>query len=129
FITDVPYASSNLSDIEKAVRVMARENRFSRRILSTSLVDFLQNSRSQKLKSRVSDNSNLDVLYVFLVSNYDSDRKANLAELMGRCVVVRGLSQNKKKVVGIGAEFSALVEGSATSVCYLDVPEWTDEWQ
>jgi hypothetical protein len=26
-------------------------------------------------------------------------------------------------------EFSKVLEGSATAVCYLDIPEWTDEWQ
>jgi len=46
FTTDIPHTSDNLSDLEKAVRVMARENRFSRRLLSVSLVDFLQISRS-----------------------------------------------------------------------------------
>jgi len=129
FITDVPYASHELSDIEKAVRVMAREVRQSRRALSTSLVDFLQNSRSQKLKSRVAGSPAQDVLYVFLVSDYDAHRQANMAELLGRCVVARGLTQDRTKVVGIGAEFSRHIEGSATTVCFLDVPEWTVEWQ
>lgn len=129
FITDIPYTSDKLEDIEKAIRVMARENRFSRRMLAISLVDFLQNSRNKKLKSRISDSSMLDVLYLFQISNYDLDRKANMAELLGRCVVARGLNQNKKIVVGIGVEFSEIAKGSATTVCYLDVPEWTDEWQ
>ncbi len=52
-----------------------------------------------------------------------------MAELLGRCVVARSLNQDKKKVVGIGAEFSEILKGSATTVCYLDVPEWMDEWQ
>jgi hypothetical protein len=43
--------------------------------------------------------------------------------------VARGLNQDKKRVVGIGAEFSEILEGSATTVCHLDIPEWTDEWQ
>lgn len=128
-ITDIPYASHQLSDIEKAVRVMAREDRLSRRALSTSLVGFLQNSRSQKLKSRVAGSPTQDVLYVFLISDYDADRRANMAELLGRCVVARGLTQDRTRVVGIGAEFSQHVEGSATTLCYLDVPEWTHEWQ
>lgn len=129
FVTDIPYTSDKLMDLEKAIRVMARENRLSRRVLSISLVDFLQNSRSKKLKARLSDSSLLDVLYVFLISDYDLDRKANMAELVGRCVVARGLNKNKKKVVGIGVEFSQVVKGSATTVCYLEIPEWGDEWQ
>jgi hypothetical protein len=57
FVTDIPYTSDKLTDIEKAVRVMAREDRYSRRLLSISLVDFLQNSKSKKLKSRMCDSS------------------------------------------------------------------------
>jgi len=129
FVTDIPYVSDKLIDIEKAVRVMAREDRYSRRLLSISLVDFLQNSKNKKLKSRMCDSSMLDVLYVFLIANYDLDRKANMAELLGRCVVARGLNQDKKRVVGIGAEFSEILKGSATTVCHLDIPEWSDEWQ
>lgn len=128
-ITDVPYTSSRLTDIEKAIRVMARENRRSRRLLSISLVDFLENCQTKKTKSRVSDSSMLDARYVFLISDYDSNRKANMGELLGRCIVARGVNQTKTKVVGLGFEFSKRVEGSATTVCYLDIPEWTSEWQ
>lgn len=129
FITDIPYTSDELIDIEKAIRIMARENRFSRRMLATTFVDFLQNCKKQKIKSRVADGSIIDVMYVFLVSNYDLDRKANMAELIGRCLVARGLASHKQKVVGIGVEFSEIQKGSATTVCYLEIPEWTDEWQ
>lgn len=129
FITDLPHISHKLTDLEKAMRVMARENRFSRRLLSISLVDFLQNSRAQRTKSRLTDSSVLDARYVFLISDYDSNRKANLGELVGRCIVARGLSRTKTKVIGLGVEFSKKVEGSATSVCYLEITEWTAEWQ
>lgn len=128
-ITDVPYTSDKLTDIEKAIRVMAREDRFSRRLLSISLVEFLQNSRDQRLKSRITDSEMLSTRYVFLISDYDLNRKANMGELLGRCIVARGLNQTKTKVIGLGVEFSKVVEGSSTTVCYLDIPEWTDEWQ
>ena len=128
-ITDVPYTSNKLTDIEKAVRVMARENRFSRRLLSISLVDFLENSEVRRAKARVNDSPLLDARYVFLISDYDSNRKANIGELLGRCIVARGLEQGKTRVVGLGFEFSKRVEGWATTVCYLEILEWTGEWQ
>ncbi len=128
-ITDLPYTSDKLPDLEKAFRVMARENRFSRRLLSISLVDFLQNSQERRSKARVSDSPLLDARYVFLISDYDSNRKANMGELLGRCIVARGLNQTKTKVIGLGVEFSKHVKGSATTVCYLEVVDWTDEWQ
>lgn len=130
FITGSSYANK-LSDIEKALRVMARENRMSRRMLSVSLTDFLQNSKSQRIKSRLNINSSSmsDLAYVFQVSNYDGDREANRNELQLRSIVARGLNQNKRKVLGILAEISDIVKGSATSLCLLDIQEWTDEWQ
>lgn len=128
-ITDLPYTSDNLPDLEKAIRVMARENRFSRRLLSISLVDFLQHSRERRTKARVSDSSLIDARYVFLLSDYDSNRKANMGELLGRCIVARGLNQTKTKVIGLGIEISKRFEGSATTACCLEIAEWTDEWQ
>jgi len=128
-ISDLPYTSDNLLDIEKAIRVMARETRLARRMLAISLVDFLQSAKGKKLKSRVSEGNISEVLYVFQISKYENDRKYNMAELAGRCVVARGICQNKKIVIGINVEFSDFVKGSATTVCYLEIPEWTKEWQ
>jgi hypothetical protein len=95
FITDLPYASE-FTDLENAMRVMARENRFSRRLIADSLVDFLENSEERKSKSRVCDSPAIDARYVFLIADYDSSRKANMGELVGRCIVARGLNQTKK---------------------------------
>jgi len=53
----------------------------------------------------------------------------NIAELYGRCIVARGLFQKKSVVVGICAEVSEVQEGSATTLCYLNIAEWSDEWQ
>lgn len=121
--------SNELTDIEKALRIMAREDRFARRRISMSLVDFLQNSKSQNIKARISPNSSCesDVMYVFQISNYDGNRQINFDELQMRCIVARGLNQNKKKIIGILAEFSDVVEGAATSVCLLEIDEWTED--
>ncbi len=86
FVTDIPYTSDKLIDIEKAVRAMAREDRYSRRLLSISLVDFLQNSKSKKLKSRICDSSLLDVLYVFLITTGLVPRKLAAIDWMSEQV-------------------------------------------
>lgn len=123
--------STELSDIEKAVRIMAREDRYARRRLAISLTDFLQTAKIQKIKSRINPNSSSmdDVIYVFQTSNYDADREANFNELQLRCVVARGLNLTKTKVLGILVEFSNIVEGSATSLCFLEIKDWTKNWQ
>ena len=130
FIKGDLYATE-LSEMEKAVRIMARENRLSRRLLSISLTDFLQTSKSKGINARISLNksSSPDVVYVFQISNYDADREANRLELMARCIVARGMQQDKRRVVGILVEFSEIIEGSATTLHLLDIEKWTDEWQ
>ena len=52
-----------------------------------------------------------------------------MGELLGRCIVARGLNQTKTKVIGLGVEFSKHVEGSTTTACYLEIADWTDDWQ
>jgi len=52
-----------------------------------------------------------------------------LTDLEKAMRVMARVSRTKKKVIGLGVEFSKKVEGSATSVCYLEITEWTAEWQ
>lgn len=130
FITGDMYATE-LPEMEKAVRIMARENRFSRRLLSISLTDFIQTAKSQNIKARIGLNKSSidDVIYVFQMSNYDRNREHNRLELQARCIVARGLNQDKRRVVGMMFEFSEIQPGSTTTLCLLDIEEWTDEWQ
>lgn len=123
--------TSKLSEIEKALRIMAKEDRYARRRLSKSLVEFIQNAKSHKLKSRMKPNSSsmTDVIYVFQISDYDSNRESNFNELQLRCVVAKGLNKDRTKVLGMLFEFSTIVEGSATSLCLLEINEWSSDWQ
>ncbi|HEV7643534.1 MAG TPA: hypothetical protein VGO50_06260 [Pyrinomonadaceae bacterium] len=123
--------ATELTEIEKAVRVLARENRMGRRMLSIALTDFLQNSKKGEYKARIvtDASSRSDTIYVFQLSNYDSNRKANRNRLNLRCVVARGLVPDKRKVLGIIVEVSEKVKGTATGLFLLDIGEWTREWQ
>jgi hypothetical protein len=127
FITGDGYATE-LPEMEKAVRIMARENRFSRRLLSSSLTDFIQTAKSQNIKARISLNKSSldDLLYVFQISSYDTDRRYNRLELQARCIVARGLNQDKRRVVGMMFEFSEIQPGSTTTLCLLDIEQWMD---
>lgn len=128
-VTTAPFTTGKLTDIENALRAMARENRFARRNLAENFVEFLHDNKDKKIRARLCQSSVSEILYVFLVSSYDIERKYNIAELYGRCIVARGLFQEKSVVVGICAEFSKVQKGSATTLCYLNIQEWTDEWQ
>ncbi len=130
FITGDSF-TNELTDLEKALRVMAREDRFARRRISMSLVDFLQNFENQNIKARISPNSSCknEVLYVFQASKYDGNRQMSFDELQMRCIVAKGLNTDKTKIIGIMTEFSELEKGSATSLCFLEIDEWNEEWQ
>ena len=49
--------------------------------------------------------------------------------LLASAIVARGLNQTKTKVVGLLIEFSKELEGSTTNVCFLEILDWTAEWQ
>lgn len=129
YIPDAPHASTELNDFEKAIRVMARETRFARRNLSQTFVSFINENKNKRVRSRFFTSSMLDTTYVFLISSYDIDREFNFLELHARCFVARGLSPDKKIVVGLLIEFSDKQPGATTSICYWEIPEWTKENQ
>ena len=108
---------------------MARENRFSRRHLGKSLIDLLQNSKSKSIKARISDSSISEIRYVFMIGDYDKNRELNFKELEARCLIARGINQEKQTVIGLLIEFSEKQPGDAMTILYLDVPDWTSEWQ
>jgi len=118
----------NLTDSELAVRTMARENRFGRRLLGQSLMEFYELARQKKVRSRmVLGNSN--VTYVFLAMPHDEDRQYRIAELAGRCFVARGLNQDRKTVVGLAAERYEEGKGFSFDLMYLYKKAWTEEDQ
>lgn len=120
-----------LSDIERSIRGMAREDRLSRRVLGKSLLELLENSKGIgiRIRARINDKSNSRIRYVFMVASYDVEREGNFKELQARCLVARGLDHSKQTVVGILIEVSEKHPGDAVTVVYLDVPDWTPEWQ
>lgn len=129
FLPNATNAPKNLSQFDNAIRSMARENRFSRRHLGKSLIDLLQNSKSKSIKARMSDSSISEIRYVFMIGNYDTNRELNFKELEARCLIARGINQDKQTVIGLLIEFSEKQQGDAMTVLYLDVPNWTSEWQ
>jgi hypothetical protein len=117
-----------LNDSEMAVRTMARENRFGRRLLGQSFVEFYELARQGKVRSRMAlGNSN--TTYVFLVMPHGEDRKFRNAELGGRCLVARGLNKDRNTVIGLATERYEEGKGFSFDLVYLNIPQWTDELQ
>jgi hypothetical protein len=114
------------SETERALRQMAREDRFARRILGKSFKEFMDNS--QKVLSRMM-NSPSGVVYVFLALPREMPRKARAAELGNRCFVARGLNQQSMHVVGIATERYERGQGFSLDLCNLFKLTWSAQDQ
>ncbi|MFH1940708.1 MAG: hypothetical protein ABIL68_01290, partial [bacterium] len=117
-----------LNDSEIAVRTMARENRFGRRLLGKSFVEFYELAREKEVRSRIALGHS-DVTYVFLAMPHGEDRKYRKAELFGRCLVARGLHQERSTVIGLATERYEEGKGYSFDLIHMRIPQWTDELQ
>ena len=126
--SDDPYSAASLTEIERVLRVMAREDRFSRRLLSDQLMRFLETAQPKSIKARMVQSLS-GVRYVFLACPHDEDRQHRTAELAARCFVARGLDATGRTVIGIATELPQPGRGHSLDAFYLDKPEWTDDDQ
>ena len=111
---------------ELGLRTMARENRFSRRILGTAFKEVLDESRQTPLARMLEAPSG--VVFVFFAAPRGYDRKLRQAELGNRCSVARGLHASSTTVVGIATERCDR-PGHSLDLCQLFLPKWTPEHQ
>jgi hypothetical protein len=121
--------SSDLNKSEIALRAMAREPRFTRRILGKHFNDFMGLASQRKVESRTLISPQSNIAYVFLAKPHGEDRQYRVNELGGRCFVVRGLQQSCKTVIGIATEQYKLGHGFSFDIIYLHKETWTDEDQ
>ncbi|MBI3167893.1 MAG: hypothetical protein HYZ22_05410 [Chloroflexi bacterium] len=116
---------SNLSDTELALRQMASEHRYQRRLLGDSYNDFLQQSHKVRARLGKSDNAT----YVFLACPLGDSRQDRTNELLLRCFVARGKFKDRATVIGIATEVYVPNQGFSLDLIYMHKPEWTDEDQ
>jgi hypothetical protein len=111
---------------ELGLRTMARENRFSRRILGAAFNEVLDESRRTSLARMLEAPSG--VVYVFFAAPREYGRKLRQAELGNRCFVARGLHASSTTVVGIATErYDG--PGHSLDLCQLFLPNWTPKHQ
>ena len=111
--------------LEAALRVMARENRFNRRILAQSFNEFIREAANSRVRSRISPSPS-NVHYVFLACASDEDRDARRKELALRCFVARGLADvGVDTVVGLATERYVPNAGFSMDAVVLNKAEWT----
>ena len=126
--SDHPYSATSLTEAERILRVMAREDRFNRRVLSETLLEFLGLAHSQGFRARMVPSPS-GVCYVFLARPFGEDREERMAELAARCFVARALAPDARTIIGIATERPEPGKGHSIDAFYLDKPEWTDEDQ
>ncbi len=108
-------------ELDRALRIMARETRFARRMLGRELKDFISQAYAARLRARiVSAPSN--VLYVFLATEPEDDLKYRHAELVGRCLIARSLDPDRYPiVVGVSIAKEDRTSGQAVGVEVLQL--------
>ena len=118
--------SPSLSGVERSIRVMAREDRFSRRVLGKAFREFLD--QSHQIRARMTKSPS-GVVYVFLATPHGYPRETRTAELSNRCFVARGLSPDAQLIVGVATEQYAPGQGISLDLVHMYKPEWTGKDQ
>jgi hypothetical protein len=121
-------SGGTLSENELVLRVMVRENRLSRRMLSRSLLDFRERARRGEASARLTPALS-GVTYVFYNPRVSDEREARTHKLALRCVVARNEIRYNKTVLGIGFNVDRVPQGYAVDLVYLHFPEWTPKQQ
>lgn len=116
------HGNSDLNNAEKALRIMAREDRFTRRGLAKSFIDFFEKSYDGKTRARILTDPGL-ATYVFLASKSKCRNEA----LAHRCIVARYLHPQKTQVIGISTDNSNPLYNSSGELFYFDCPMLTPE--
>jgi hypothetical protein len=116
----------DLDTIDKSTRVMARENRFSRRMLGTAFREFMDevNNRARFVVSESGTG------YVFLKRRHAEERRLRTIELLARCIVVRDDMERSGRsgpVVGLATEVPEPGSGFSLDNVLLDVRQWTPD--
>ena len=109
---------------EPALRILAMEGRFARRVLSEQILDLTGPSRG-KVRARMVPSPEQDVTYVFLQAHEGEEERDQMIELVARSWVAR--DQYRERPTVIGLVLGELRPGEPVHLSMLHLPEWTDE--
>lgn len=126
FLTDGFEFRENPAETELVIRTMARESRFSRRILGGSFKEFLQLANARKVESRITPSPS-GITYVFLSKDRSVPRDDRIAELSARCFIARSMIREHQTVIGLSVQPLHPGKDAEVELMYLHKPEWTEE--
>lgn len=125
---DLEFGSQAQSEVP--LRIMAREDRFSRRILANNFNEFMAGAApgagAQLIRSRYVESPS-GVVYVLLASRHDEPRDFRKAELQLRCTVVRSLLPAYAPIIGIATEQFVRGAGHSIDVLLFDIADLSVE--
>lgn len=111
------------TDLELALRSMALETRFSRRVLGEAVREFLREAKAKKLRSRALLSPS-GVIYVLVYFNPADELQNRTPELALRCVAARKKVGKGDVVVGIGIGEYESGKGSTSDLVFLQPEDW-----
>lgn len=115
--------SNGIDNDELAYRVMARENRFARRVLGGAFREFYERAKAGQLEARMLK-SPQEVGYVFVNVPPSVDRDTRRRILEMRCFVARG-DLNCAQIVGLCINIEAAEKGHCEDLVHFYRPNWT----
>ncbi len=113
-----------LPELDLALRAMASERRFHRRILGEHLVGFIHEAVAGKLRSRLLASPS-GVTYVFVFFDNRDTPEQRRAEMLGRSYLARKHAGKGEIVVGIGLSPHVPGKGTMSDLTYVRFPQWT----
>ncbi|HLK90195.1 MAG TPA: hypothetical protein VKZ18_09895 [Polyangia bacterium] len=133
--TSILSADTSVDDIEKAVRLMALESRFRRRVHAEAIMGAIKRAPPDKIWQRVFMGMDVDLAYVFvqfpylefMKPDYEGYRHARREYLLGYCLSVFSRLRQVKRIVGIAMEPARHAgERSSEDLMLMEPPEWND---
>lgn len=123
-----------LSETELALRFMAKEPRFKRRLFSVQLKELVTNTLDGTRRIHaIIPNLFTDTYYIFLVlanDLYDSEeeyRKERGAMLASCCMILKYKYPEAQDIIGIATEPHRENEDNSEDLMYLDARNWNEE--
>jgi hypothetical protein len=128
--------SHSISESESVLRIMARETRFSRRVLARHMLDLLERvppGPGQRVTRRIMPDEGRDTGYVFALLStgslpYEEYRSYRRRYLQDYCFVFAWKHREIKCIVGIATEAGSEAGSSHDLVC-VEVSEWTPDME
>ncbi|WP_290238703.1 hypothetical protein [Pedobacter aquatilis] len=136
-INDTQYyvSEGGYSDGEQAIRFLGQETRFSRRVLSGSVLEMIFTTPGHLKRTRVLPGHDDALFYVVLLfpydpklyRNYDEYRETRRAFLTITTFVVRLMNPEAAHVVGIAIESGTRPTAFSEDLVYFDCSGWNQE--